>query len=112
MMRPVRRLFDLLLCALCLWGAWYHTPPGAIARTATNIRSGAKSPVAGMVHALTLLFILLVAAPLARVEQERHGEVGARAELMRLDEPLDVLHPPGPVTLRIVRFQPYLYAKP
>lgn len=39
---------------------------GAIARTATNIRSGALTPVAGMVHALTLLAILLVAAPLAR----------------------------------------------
>jgi sulfate permease, SulP family len=39
---------------------------GAIARTATNIRSGALTPVAGMVHALTLLTILLVAAPLAR----------------------------------------------
>ncbi len=39
---------------------------GAIARTATNIRSGARTPVAGIVHALTLLFILLVAAPLAR----------------------------------------------
>ena len=38
---------------------------GAIARTATNIRSGARSPVAGMIHALTLLVILLVAAPLA-----------------------------------------------
>lgn len=38
---------------------------GAIARTATNIRSGARSPVSGMVHALTLLIILLVAAPLA-----------------------------------------------
>ena len=38
---------------------------GAIARTATNIRAGARSPVAGMVHALTLLVILLVAAPLA-----------------------------------------------
>ncbi len=38
---------------------------GAIARTATNIRSGARSPVSGMVHALTLLGILLVAAPLA-----------------------------------------------
>jgi sulfate permease, SulP family len=37
---------------------------GAIARTATNIRSGAQSPVAGMVHALTLLCILLFAAPL------------------------------------------------
>jgi len=35
---------------------------GAIARTATNIRSGAKTPVAGIVHALTLLLILLVAA--------------------------------------------------
>ncbi len=39
---------------------------GAIARTATNIRSGARSPVSGMTHALTLLVILLVAAPLAR----------------------------------------------
>ena len=38
---------------------------GAIARTATNIRSGAKTPVAGMVHSLTLLGILLFAAPLA-----------------------------------------------
>jgi sulfate permease, SulP family len=39
---------------------------GAIARTATNIRSGARTPVAGMVHALTLLAIVLFAAPLAR----------------------------------------------
>jgi sulfate permease, SulP family len=39
---------------------------GAIARTATNIRSGAKTPVAGIVHALTLLAVLLFAAPLAR----------------------------------------------
>ena len=39
---------------------------GAIARTATNIRSGARTPVSGMVHAFTLLAILLVAAPLAR----------------------------------------------
>lgn len=38
---------------------------GAIARTASNIRSGAKTPVAGMIHALTLLLILLFAAPLA-----------------------------------------------
>ncbi len=38
---------------------------GAIARTATNIRSGAHTPVAGIVHAITLLAILLVAAPLA-----------------------------------------------
>jgi SulP family sulfate permease len=37
---------------------------GAIARTATNIRSGAKTPVAGMTHAVTLLLVLLVAAPL------------------------------------------------
>ena len=37
---------------------------GAIARTATNIRSGAQTPVAGMIHALTLLCILLFAAPL------------------------------------------------
>ncbi|MDB4793415.1 sulfate permease [Methylacidiphilales bacterium] len=39
---------------------------GAIARTATNIRNGAVSPVSGIIHSLTLLFILLVAAPLAK----------------------------------------------
>ena len=39
---------------------------GAIARTATNFRSGARTPVAGIVHALTLLGIVLVFAPLAR----------------------------------------------
>jgi len=38
---------------------------GAIARTATNIRSGAKTPVAGMIHAVTLLVVLLVGAQLA-----------------------------------------------
>lgn len=38
---------------------------GAIARTATNVRAGGKTPVAGMVHALVILLIMLVAAPLA-----------------------------------------------
>jgi SulP family sulfate permease len=39
---------------------------GAIARTATNVRSGAKTPVAGMIHALTLLAVVLFAAPLVK----------------------------------------------
>lgn len=39
---------------------------GAIARTATNFRAGARTPVSGIVHALTLLVVILVAAPLAR----------------------------------------------
>ncbi len=39
---------------------------GAIARTATNIRSGAQTPIAGMIHSLTLLCILVFAAPAAR----------------------------------------------
>jgi sulfate permease, SulP family len=39
---------------------------GAIARTATNVRAGATSPISGIVHALTLLVIVLVAAPLAK----------------------------------------------
>lgn len=38
---------------------------GAIARTATNIRNGGNSPLAGIIHALTLVIILLVLAPLA-----------------------------------------------
>ena len=49
-------------------------PPatGAIARTATNIRSGAKTPVSGMIHALTLLAIVVFAAPL----ESFHSVVG------------------------------------
>ena len=39
---------------------------GTIARTVTNVKGGATSPVAGMVHALTLLVVVLVAAPLAQ----------------------------------------------
>lgn len=38
---------------------------GTIARTVTNVQSGATSPVAGMVHALALLLVVLIAAPLA-----------------------------------------------
>ena len=37
---------------------------GALARTATNVKTGAKTPMAGMIHALTLLLIVLVFAPL------------------------------------------------
>ena len=38
---------------------------GTIARTVTNVKSGGRSPIAGMVHALTLLVVVWVAAPLA-----------------------------------------------
>lgn len=38
---------------------------GAIARTATNARAGGKTPVAGLVHAATILIVMLIAAPLA-----------------------------------------------
>ncbi|MCB0569735.1 MAG: STAS domain-containing protein [Phaeodactylibacter sp.] len=39
---------------------------GAIARTATNIKNGGRTPIAGIVHALTLLAIMAVASPLAK----------------------------------------------
>ena len=39
---------------------------GAIARTATNIQNGARTPVSGMVHAVFLLGVIVIAAPLAR----------------------------------------------
>ena len=39
---------------------------GTIARTATNVRAGARSPVSGMLHAVFLLAFMLIAAPLAR----------------------------------------------
>jgi SulP family sulfate permease len=38
---------------------------GAIARTATNVRNGATSPLAGIIHAITLIAVLLFLAPLA-----------------------------------------------
>ncbi|MGZ8261816.1 MAG: SulP family inorganic anion transporter [Methylotenera sp.] len=46
-----------------LFGGFAST--GAIARTATNIRNGGTSPLAGIVHVLTLVIIVLVLAPLA-----------------------------------------------
>jgi SulP family sulfate permease len=69
---------------------------GAIARTATNIRSGARTPVAGMIHALTLLMVLLFAAPAAKfiplaalaaillVVSYNMGEWGEIPELLKL----------------------------
>ncbi len=39
---------------------------GAIARTAANVKSGGRTPVAGMVHAVTLLVLMLLLAPLAK----------------------------------------------
>ncbi|MBX3686855.1 MAG: sulfate permease [Rhodocyclaceae bacterium] len=47
-----------------LFGGFAAT--GAIARTATNIRAGGRTPVAGIVHALVLLAVVLVLAPLAK----------------------------------------------
>lgn len=46
-----------------LFGGFAAT--GAIARTATNVRNGGTSPIAGLVHALTLVLIVLFLAPLA-----------------------------------------------
>lgn len=46
-----------------LFGGFAST--GALARTATNIRNGATSPLAGVAHALTLILVILVLAPLA-----------------------------------------------
>jgi len=40
---------------------------GAIARTATNVKNGGRTPVAGIVHSIVLLFIMLVLAPYAKL---------------------------------------------
>ena len=55
---------------------------GAIARTATNYRSGARTPVAGIIHALTLLRPRRAAAPLAQSRAD--GYAGRRAVRRRL----------------------------
>ena len=49
-------------CGSALFGGLPAT--GAIARTATNVRAGARSPIAGILHALFLLVFMLLAAPL------------------------------------------------
>ena len=71
---------------------------GAIARTATNIRSGARTPLSGIFHALTLLAVLIFAAPLARfvplsvlaailiVVSYNMGEWGQTAKLLKLSK--------------------------
>lgn len=51
-------------CGSALFGGLPAT--GAIARTATNVRAGARSPLAGILHALFLLVFMLIAAPLMR----------------------------------------------
>jgi SulP family sulfate permease len=72
---------------------------GAIARTATNIRSGAKTPVSGIVHALTLLAVILVLTPLAAsiplatlaavlmMAAYNMGEWGEIKDILRLELP-------------------------
>ena len=56
---------------------------GAIARTATNISAGARTPIAGMLHALFLLLFMLLLAPLA--DGIPPGEPGSGADRGRLD---------------------------
>ena len=51
-------------CGSALFGGLPAT--GAIARTATNVRAGARSPIAGILHAAFLLLFMLLAAPLMR----------------------------------------------
>lgn len=46
-----------------LFGGFAAT--GAIARTSTNVKSGGRTPIAGIIHAITLVGIVLIAAPLA-----------------------------------------------
>ena len=50
---------------ICPWFSGISAT-GAIARTATNVRSGGRTPVAGIIHSITLLVIVLVAAPMAK----------------------------------------------
>ena len=86
---------------------------GAIARTATNIRSGAKTPVAGIVHALTLLVVLLVggaARPLHSAGHPGRRPVRRRLQHGRVarDRPNPALlasrPPSGPVTFALTVF--------
>src|SRR5690554_373388 len=52
-------------CASAMFGGIPAT--GAIARTATNVNNGGRTPIAGIVHAIVLLLIMLIFAPLAKL---------------------------------------------
>lgn len=71
---------------------------GAIARTATNVRAGAQSPIAGMLHAVILLVFLMLAAPLAG-----HIPLAALAGVLALVA-WDMIDKPG--IARILRSDP------
>jgi murein DD-endopeptidase len=45
MMRRLRSVFDLSLAILCLWAAWYHTPPGAVVRAVLARLSGTRAAI-------------------------------------------------------------------
>jgi SulP family sulfate permease len=80
---------------------------GTIARTATNIRAGAKSPIAGMLHAAFLLLFMMVAAPLAH-----YIPLAALAGLLLVvcwnmadkQEFAELLHHGPPATVLLVTF--------
>jgi len=81
---------------------------GAIARTATNVKTGAKTPVAGMIHAITLLLILLLFAPLV----SKIPLAALSAVLMMVAWNMSELHhfrhlfkaPPGDVAILLITF--------
>lgn len=81
---------------------------GAIARTATNVKTGAKTPVAGMIHAITLLLILLLFAPFV----SKIPLAALSAVLMMVAWNMSELHhfrhlfkaPPGDVAILLITF--------
>jgi SulP family sulfate permease len=70
---------------------------GAIARTATNIRSGADSPIAGLVHCAFLLLVILLLAPMAAqiplLPARRHARGAVRGAHQRAGEARACAHP-------------------
>ena len=52
-------------CCSAMFGGIPAT--GAIARTATNVKNGGRTPIAGIIHAIVLLLIMLLLAPYAKL---------------------------------------------
>ncbi|HKC60701.1 MAG TPA: M23 family metallopeptidase [Myxococcales bacterium] len=88
-MRRARSLADVLLAALCLWAAWYHTPPGALLRTAVARLSGSRGATPALLsyYGAGALQLAEPLPPRAALSPGAALGLGAQSALERISPP-------------------------